>query len=96
MVVTDAEGGDDLEPGKSRHKGPIDPLLGDRDRHAAHARRALGEEFVAILGVREFHQVEGAGEPIDDDGLGGPDQENVSLFGSHHSPLVQCPGCGAA
>src|SRR5262249_19284927 len=86
VVVTDAEGGDDFEPGKSLHKGTIDPLLGGRDRHAAHARRALGEEFVPILGVGEFDEVEGAGEPVHDDGLGRTDQENIGFF-SHLYPL---------
>src|SRR5215470_20091558 len=81
MVVTDAEGGDDLEPGKSRHKGTIDPLLGGRDRHAAHARRGLGKEFVAFLGVGESREVEGTGEPVHHDGLGWTDQDNIGFFG---------------
>src|SRR5215467_6552040 len=91
VVVTDPERGDDLEPGKSLHKGTIDPLLGGRHRHAAHARRALGEESVAILGVGEFDEVEGAGEPVHDDGLGGTDQENIGFFGGHNSLLVYFP-----
>src|SRR5262245_21345728 len=91
MVVTDAEGGNDFEPGKSRHKRAVDALLGGRHRHAADARRALGEEFVAILGVGQFDEVEGAGEPVHDDGLGRTDQENIGFFShllssSHSTP----------
>ncbi len=89
MVVADAEGGDDLEPGKSRHERTIDPLLGDGDRHGAHARAALAEELVALLRVGKLDDVERAGEPVHDDALGRTDQENVGFFGGHDS-LQNC------
>ncbi len=74
MVVADAEGGDDLEPGKSRHERTIDAFLRSGDRHGPHARPALGEEFVPTFSVGELDEIERAGEPVDDDRLGRPDQ----------------------
>src|SRR5262249_11331535 len=88
MVVADAEGGDDLEPGKSRHERPIDALLGGGDRHAAHARTTLGEEFFPRRPIRELDEVEGAGEPVDDNGFWSADQQNVSFLGGHDSLLI--------
>ena len=89
VVVADAEGRDDLEPRKTLHEGAVDPLLGAGDGDTAHARRGLGKKLLPILGLREFYQVEGTGEPFDDHRLGRPDQQDIGLFGGHRGLLHQ-------
>jgi hypothetical protein len=83
VVVADAEGRDDLKPRKALHEGSVDPLLRAGNSQAAHARRGLGKKRLPILGLGEFYQVEGTGEPLDDYRLGGADQQDIGLFGGH-------------
>src|SRR5262249_50667834 len=58
VVVTNAEGGDHLESGKSLHKGTIHPLLGSRHRHAApagpHGGGGAGGRLLRGSAGREF------------------------------------------
>ncbi len=73
VVVADAEGRDDLEPGKTRRmKRTVDPLLGGGDRHAAHARRGLGKNVSRSLASENLIRLKAPESPLTITGLGGP------------------------